>query len=82
MPDQLNQTHTHTHTHTHIYIYIYIYIKHINMFIYVILSSAENKCSDDEVIFQDDNASCHRANGIKSFFAYTVNNMINKQTWI
>ena len=33
----------------------------------ILISSLENWFGDDEVIFQDDNASCQRAKEIKAF---------------
>lgn len=39
----------------------------IDIFNTFLVQSIENRLGDNEVIFQDDNASCHRAQCVKTF---------------
>ena len=43
---------------------VHIYIEILDKFL---IPLTENWFGDEEVIFQDDNLSCHRAKGIKDF---------------
>lgn len=52
-----------------------VYIEILDTFL---LPSMEEKFGDDEVIFQDDNASCHSAKSVKAFLQ---ERQINSMTW-
>ena len=82
-------THTHTHTHTHTespnrkqpfsiitsIINTYMLTEIRDNFLF---PSIENGFGADEVIFQDHNASCHRAKGIKAFL---LRRHLKSMTW-
>uniref|UniRef100_A0A3B3S4R3 Tc1-like transposase DDE domain-containing protein n=1 Tax=Paramormyrops kingsleyae TaxID=1676925 RepID=A0A3B3S4R3_9TELE len=52
-----------------------VYIEILDNFL---ILSIESRLGDDEVIFQDDNASCHRAKSVKTFLQ---ERHINSMTW-
>ena len=58
------------------------YIKILDPFL---ISLIENWFSEDEVIFQDDNASCHKVKGIKAFHQekrIKINGIFCKQLYL